>query len=347
MFEVKGISRHHRLLVGLMIVLICWLPYSLFAQSLDFPTRHAGISFGNSKYFSGIRFNFRDHDVERISGMNFTLWKGYDNERARITGIAAGVIPEGDYLSGVQLGIAGVAADRQLKGIGIGMLGVGSGGSITGIALGGLGVGAGESMQGVFIGGLGVGSGGDITGISIGGLGVGAGINLTGLNIGFLGAGAGENMTGLNFGGLGVGAGKNLTGLNVGGLGAGAGEKVTGINLALLGVGAGEALTGITLAGLGAGAPEVQGFTIAGFAVGGNKITGVSAALGTVRIRGDGEYTGIMASAFNYIEGKQTGISLGIVNYAFQLKGVQIGLINYVRDNPVFLKVLPIINANF
>ena len=49
----------------------------------------------------------------------------------------------------------------------------------------------------------------------------------------------------------------------------------------------------------------------------------------------------------NGIKGKQTGVSLGIVNYAYELKGIQIGLINYVRENPKYLKVLPLINARF
>jgi hypothetical protein len=55
----------------------------------------------------------------------------------------------------------------------------------------------------------------------------------------------------------------------------------------------------------------------------------------------------VAASVFNYIKGEQTGLSLGIVNYSWQLNGVQIGLINYVRDNPPLLKILPLINANF
>jgi hypothetical protein len=66
-----------------------------------------------------------------------------------------------------------------------------------------------------------------------------------------------------------------------------------------------------------------------------------------IRIEEEGCYTGLAASACNYIKGQQNGLALGIFNYAHKLKGFQIGIINYVRDNPKFLKILPIINFNF
>ena len=122
---------------------------------------------------------------------------------------------------------------------------------------------------------------------------------------------------------------------------------MTGLNIGGLGVGAGEMLQGITIGGLGAGSENIQGITIGGLGAGGKHITGVTAAIGTVIIDDNGTYTGFNLSAFNYIKGTQTGLSIGIVNYAHQLKGIQIGLVNYVRDNPEYLKVLPIINANF
>jgi len=74
---------------------------------------------------------------------------------------------------------------------------------------------------------------------------------------------------------------------------------------------------------------------------------GVQVALGMVRVANNGRMIGFAASAFNFIKGSQTALSIGLVNYAYSLKGVQIGLINIVRDNPRYLKVLPIKNANF
>lgn len=305
---------------------------TLFSQSFDFPSKKWGISFGNSKEFTGLRFNFRDSRVKRITGINVTLWMPKkDNEEARVNGLSLGLAAGGGYMHGIQLGVLGVGAKKNLAGLSIGLIGVGSGENVAGINIGGLGAGAGENMTGLNIGGLGVGAGENLIGINIGGLGVGSGGDMKGLNLGILGAGAGENMAGLNIGGLGVGAGENLIGINVGVLGVGAGEKVKGLSIG----------------GLGVGSEEVQGIAIGGLGVGGEVLKGIQLALGTVIVPRGGRMIGFSASAFNYIRGTQTGVTIGIVNYCWRLKGVQIGLVNIVRDNPKYLKILPLINANF
>jgi len=99
--------------------------------------------------------------------------------------------------------------------------------------------------------------------------------------------------------------------------------------------------------GLGAGAPEVCGLTIGGIGVGGVSIKGVHLALGMVRVEEDGQMVGLAISAVNIIKGTQKGLSIGIVNYAWRLKGVQIGLVNIVRDGSAIAKVFPVINVNF
>ena len=76
-------------------------------------------------------------------------------------------------------------------------------------------------------------------------------------------------------------------------------------------------------------------------------MTGFSAALAHVRIEDDGILTGFAASAFNYIKGVVKGVTLGVVNYAYEVHGIQLGLVNYVADNPAGLKILPIFNTNF
>jgi hypothetical protein len=63
-----------------------------------------------------------------------------------------------------------------------------------------------------------------------------------------------------------------------------------------------------------------------------------------VRVRSDGSLTGLACSAFNQVCGGQRGLSVGVVNYARTLRGVQIGVINRVRDNPRWRRVLPIVN---
>lgn len=37
-----------------------------------------GISFGNSSRHDGLRFNWRDSDLELINGVNVTLWRAAD-----------------------------------------------------------------------------------------------------------------------------------------------------------------------------------------------------------------------------------------------------------------------------
>jgi hypothetical protein len=318
----------------------------LFGQSFDIPVEGYGISFGNSKKFAGLRFNFRDKRVDRIDGLNISLWKADENEDAIMRGISVGIMPEAGDMGYLQLGF-GVAADYQLSGISIGIFGAGSGGDMDGINIGGLGAGAGGSITGINFGGLGAGAGKDIIGLNIGGLGAGAGQNAIGLNIALLGAGAGQNLYGVTLAGLGAGAGQNVSGITFGGLGAGAGQNMTGINIGGLGVGAGQELRGLSFALLGVGAPTIKGVTVAGLGVGGVEITGLTAALAHVRIEDDGILTGLTASAFTYIKGSLRGVSLGIVNYAYEVSGIQIGLVNYVADNPSGLKILPIFNTSF
>jgi len=333
---------------GLALFLIVAGNGALSGQSLDFPAKNWGISFGNSKEFSGLRFNFRDSRVQRISGINVTFWQPRkDNTEAIVRGLSLGVIPGGGYLSGIQIGLLGVASDKNLAGISIGGLGVGSGGDVIGINIGGLGAGAGETMSGLNLGGLGMGAGKNLVGINIGGLGAGAGEDLIGINIGGIGAGAGRNMKGLNIGGIGAGAGEDVQGITIGGIAAGAGENMTGLNIGGVAVGAGNRLVGVNVGGIAVGGKEVQGLNVAGIAVGGEVLKGIHLSSGTVLVTKNGRMVGFAASPFNYIRGNQTGLSIGIVNYAWSLRGVQLGLVNIVRDNPKGLKVLPVFNAGF
>ncbi len=153
---------------------------------------------------------------------------------------------------------------------------------------------------------------------------------------------------GLFVGGLGVGAGENLTGVAVGGLAVGAGEDLTGIAAALGGVGAGGTIRGVALGGLGVGAPAVEGAMLAGVAAGGTEVQGVSIAPAYFGIFDDGHLRGVSVSAVNNISsGAQHGLTIGIVNIADRLNGVQLGLLNIARNNPRGLRVLPVANMHF
>ncbi len=319
----------------------------VYAGSLNFPSKTSGISIGNSKVFNGLRLNFWDRNVERINGTNLTLWRTGQNKRAIVHGLSLGTLPEAGHMRGIQLGIVGVAAESELRGISFGILGIGSGGKICGVGIGGLGVGANEMLKGIFIGGLGTGSGGEIKGIALGLLGVGAGSDITGITLGGLGAGGSGNITGVTIGGLGAGASGNITGITIGGLGAGAGENIRGITIGGIGAGCGKELHGIAIGGIGIGAPVVKGIAISAIAAGGDQLQGITVAGAWVRVGEDGSSRGLTCAAFNQIKGRQNGLSLGVVNYAGSLYGIQIGLINIVRDNPKFLRILPLLNFHF
>lgn len=138
------------------------------------------------------------------------------------------------------------------------------------------------------------------------------------------------DISGAAIGVLGVGAGRSMRGLGVGLAGVGAGGSLEGIMLGGLGVGTGGSARGITIGGLGAGV--------------GGSARGLMLAPAVFRIENGGSLRGASASAVNLIRGEQRGLAIGIVNYAHRLHGVQLGVINIVRDNPSGRRVLPVVN---
>ena len=328
-------------------------PATVAAQSLDLTINNTGLSIGDSRFVRGVRLNFRDRNMDRVEGINATIWYPHDDARGgEVKGLALGLPTTGARrISGAGVGVFGVGTEEEFNGIGVGLLGVGAGGDAKGIFLGGLGVGAGGDVTGFTFGGLGAGAGGNVKGITVGLLGVGAGGNITGISIGGLGAGGGGNVTGFTFGVLGAGAGGDITGITIGGLGAGAGGDISGITLGILGAGAGGTLRGLTVAGLGAGAPTVRGIVLSAIAAGGHDVKGGVLAPAWFKIeseddgRGEmGRVSGVTVSAFNQIKGQQFGLSLGLINFAWELNGVQIGVINIAEKSRSGIKVLPLVN---
>jgi hypothetical protein len=349
----------------IVLTFFLFASFIAFSQGVGIPSKTGGIGFGNLPTFSGLRFNFIDRHVKNINGVNVTIWqpKSDDEQTGTVTGFSIGVpLAMGtENKNGIGLGIFGVGAKKNLSGFNIGGFGVGSGGSVTGFNVGGLGIGTGGNMRGFNFGGLGAGAGGNVLGITIGGLGVGAGGNLTGINFGGLGVGGGGNVSGINIAGLGLGSGKNLSGISIAALGVGAGEKVKGITIAGLGAGAGKELNGLVIAGLAAGSPNVKALVIATL-VGGVSVKGLIIAPAHVLVgpqrkfkhndegaeeNDNGTFKGISVSIFTKVNGQQNGVSLGVVNYAKKLKGVQFGLINIVKENPKGFRILPIFNMHF
>jgi hypothetical protein len=283
---------------------------NLSAQRADHSPRRI-LSIGDYPNVQGLRLNFRDDGLERVDGMNVTIWTPYDPITGTVSGLALGLpITGAEEIHGVSLGVFGVAGGRDL----------------TGITVGGLGAGAGRRVEGLAVGGLGVGSGGSIEGIAIGGVGAGAGGNVRGALIGGIGSGAGGNVKGIAIGGVGVGAGGTITGIALGGIGVGAGARIRGFAASAIGV----------------GSPALEG-GFAALAVGAVHAEGIVLAPVMFRIERGGSFRGGSVSAVNYIRGSQTGITIGIVNYARSVNGAQIGVINIIADHKRH-PVLPVFN---
>jgi hypothetical protein len=308
--------RAHHLLAALL------LPCAAAAQSLDLTINNTGLSIGDSRFVRGIRLNFRDRNLERVVGINATIWMPYEDAR-------------GGVVQGLALGLP-VTGARRIEGVGIGLFGVGAEEEFTGLGIGGFGIGSGGDVRGILIGGFGVGSGGDVTGLTIGGFGAGAGGHVKGITIGGFGAGAGGSVTGIQIGGFGVGSGGDVTGITIGGFGAGAGGT----------------LRGLVIGGFGAGAPVIRGIVLGGIGAGGHDVKGGILAPFYFKIESEkngslGRVSGVTLSAFNHVKGEQFGLSLGLLNFAWELNGVQIGLINYAANNPKGLRLLPLFNKNW
>ncbi len=364
-------------------------------RSLDLTINGTGLSIGDSRRVKGIRLNYRDTRLDRVDGLNATIWYPYEGGEGDVNGIALGLPVTGgrhirgivlgagvgvsDNLSGIGAAALGIGGGGDIKGIFVAGLGTGSGGNVTGLSVGGLGVGAGGELRGIMIGGLGAGAGGsvkgllvgglgggtggDLQGVAIGGLGVGAGGRLNGIMIGGLGAGGGSGGKGILVGGLGagvggdykgiavggagVGAGGDFTGLAVGGAGVGVGGDGKGIFIGGLGVGSGGSLRYLSIGGLGVGAPTISGVAVGGLGVGGQHLNGLMVGVYTVRIIEGGTLRGVGVSSFNDIRGSQRGLTIGLVNHAWRLHGMQIGVINIVKNNPSGRRVLPLVNWNF
>jgi hypothetical protein len=337
----------------------------------------APICFGCRKAV-GLRLNTRDRDLQSVVGINLTFWSPYRPTTGTVRGFALGIGATGaQNIFGIAAAPAYFTAQTQFTGIGVGGLGYGVGGAATGILIGGLGGGVGQDLRGIAIQGIGGGFGGSTNGIVAsgiitavsgqykgilaGGFGVGVGGSGTGLVVGVVGAAVGGNARGIAIAGGGFGGGGSMEGLTIAGLGAAMGGHVNGITLAGLGVGVRQSANGLTIAGLGVGAGErLNGISAGGIAVTapridkaavatfvrGGDVNGLVVAplVFSARKRdGDASATGFFVSTASIVAGHQSGVSIGVLNYARSLKGVQLGVLNIVDDGrgP---RILPIVN---
>src|SRR5216683_1598250 len=92
-------------------ILLVFTSLISYSQGVGIPCKKGGIGFGNLPAFSGIRFNFIDKHVEKISGINVTMWqaKGEDDQTGTVNGISIGLpLAIGtENKNGIGLGIFG------------------------------------------------------------------------------------------------------------------------------------------------------------------------------------------------------------------------------------------------
>jgi hypothetical protein len=191
------------------------------AQSLDIPVKGYGISFGNSKNFTGLRFNLMDKDVEQIKGLNLAIGSG--GKGATINGLSLGVASGGEEatINGISLGFLSGGEEATINGVsfawisfidnikGISITGYGGGAkNIKGIGIGLVGYGVEEEANGILIGGA-FALVGIVNGVSVGGVNLAA-KELNGVQIGLFNFA--EKLNGIQIGLINY-AGNNSPGL--------------------------------------------------------------------------------------------------------------------------------------
>ncbi|MGM0739383.1 MAG: hypothetical protein ACQETM_09530, partial [Bacteroidota bacterium] len=115
-----------------------------------------GIAFGNVPYINGLRFNFRDINLNRVNGLNLTVLVPREPSYGTVRGIAIGLPMTGAaHISGLSFALGGLSVNENIQGVQVALLGIGAGSSITGITISGLGFGSGGNVRGLNLAGLG------------------------------------------------------------------------------------------------------------------------------------------------------------------------------------------------
>ena len=120
--------------------------------------------------------------------------------------------------------------------------------------------------------------------------------------------------------------------------------RIAGINLAPIGIVGREQVLGFNASLVVAGQGRVGGITVAGLTVSsGEVVEGVTLSGLRVDTR---DLLGLSIAPLNRVRGEQRGITIGLLNSARILKGVQVGLLNHAANNPPALRWLPLINLH-
>ena len=342
---------------SLALAALLLLGSAAFAQDWDSdrhgppPTWHVnlaihntGLSIGNSTTFTGLRLNWRDFRLEHIHGLNITLWRPGDHVGGEITGLATGVFgPGAGRLQGIAVGPLAVIAEDGLTGLGASGLAVVTGGRSRGIALAGLATVAGGSTTGISVGGLALVAGGDTRGLNVGGLATVSGQELIGINASALATVSGQEMRGVSVSGLATVSGQDMRGINVAGLALVSGQDLRWLNIGGLAVVGGGRIDGVSLSVGGVESGAVRGLALGGYRVKAREAEGLMTSALYTRTR---YLTGVAVAPYNRVRALQVGLTIGVVNDATELHGVQVGVVNIARNNRGWKRVLPVLNLH-
>lgn len=187
-----------------------------------------------------------------------------------------------------------------------------------------------QNMNGVQLSGIYNVTSGSMRGIQMAGITNINGSNLSGVSFSGLVGITGNRAQGVVFSGLANIMGDNSSGVIIGGLLNITGDNFTGVSLAGLANISGENFNGVTASAV----LNVVGENLQGLQL--SSIVNVTAKT----------MTGVQISALGNVVGEQaTGMQLAPINVAIRAKGLQVGLVNYYKENMDGFQ-LGLVNAN-
>ena len=294
-------------------------------RSLQLMIGDTGLGIGHVPRITGLRVNWSDQHLERVTGVNLTLWRARpEGVGGQIRGLALGLAPQAGHLAGVGAGLGAVVGEESLTGLHAAGLASIAGESTRGIQLAGLAAISGEDTRGIQLGGLAAISGEDTRGIQLGGLAAISGEDARGVQAGGMAMIGGGNVRGLQAGGMAVVAGNELRGAQAAGLAVVGGGAMHGIQAAGLATVAGGNARGLQVGGLAVVAGgRMDGVQVGGIAVvSGCSMRGVQLSLGSVETnRADQRFgipeaecpargtTGLTAGGFRVVTPEARGIT--------------------------------------
>ena len=165
------------------------------------------------------------------------------------------------------------------------------------------------------------------------------------INLGLLGVGTASNLNGASIGGLIVGSGGNINGFSLSGLMTAASDEesiISGVAISGISIITHKAINGLALGGIVVGTyGEINGIVSSLALISAEKnINGLAFTPGYLKTE---IYKGVAIAGYANTS-KMNGLSIALFNETEELHGVQFGLINYAKNNPKGLRILPIIN---